>query len=241
MCDFRGARGLHPETETFANFVRQAAGIRMSLRPSGPEWVLSESTLHGDRSRNAELLDCAKRAWPRIASYVRRQFNDEIPADERDRLAVETWEAVLRSVSKTLMVRKKSEQPVLDLDAYLVGAFQHRFIRAVRKEKRRNQIVEATSPEELEKLANARSTDWAEDFERRLQISQIVATMDPWARDVWASYQYGYSWRQIAQRYGLTEQQAKMRFRYAILKARKRITETSRKDSPTKPQRESES
>ena len=88
MCDFRGARGFRPEIETFATLVRQAAGIRMSLRPSGPEWVLSESTLHGDRNRNAELLDCAKRAWPRIASYVRRQFNDEIPADERDRLAV---------------------------------------------------------------------------------------------------------------------------------------------------------
>ena len=203
--------------------------------------MLSDSSLRADKRPNPELLESAKRVWPRISSYVRRQFNGEISADERDRLAVETWEAVLRSISKTLARGNKAPISVLDLDAYLVGAFQHRFIRAVRKEKRRSQIVQTTSPEELSRLAELRSADWSKHFERGLQIKQIVASMDEWARDVWTSYQYGYSWREIAARYGITEQQAKMRFRYAILKARKRITEPSRKDSPTKRQRESDS
>ena len=203
--------------------------------------MLSDSSLWADKRPNSELLESAKRVWPRISSYVRRQFNGEISADERDRLAVETWEAVLRSISKTLARRNKAPISILDLDAYLVGAFQHRFIRAVRKEKRRSQMVQTTSPEELSRLAELRSADWSKHFERGLQIKQIVASMDEWARDVWTSYQYGYSWREIAARYGITEQQAKMRFRYAILKARKRITEPSRKDSPTKRQRESES
>ncbi len=211
----------------------------MSLRPTGPEWVLSESSLHPDGSQNTELLECAVRAWPRVSSYARRQFHREIAADERDRLAVETWEAVLRSVSKTL-ANKPNPKRVLDLEAYLVGAFQHRFIRAVRKEKRRGQLVQNISPEELSKLADGRGIDWSKDFERRLQVKQILALMDEWARDAWTSRHYGYSWREIAQRYGLTEQQAKMRFRYAIVKARQRITETSRRDSPQKPKRERE-
>src|SRR5438105_854332 len=123
------------------------------LQSSGPEWVLSDSSLGADKRPNSELLESAQRVWPRISSYVRRQFNGEISADERDRLAVETWEAVLRSISKTLARDNKAAISILDLDAYLVGAFQHRFIRAVRKEKRRSQIVQTTSPEELSRLA----------------------------------------------------------------------------------------
>jgi len=202
--------------------------------------VLSDSILSVNHRRNAELVQSAKRVWPRIASYVRRQFNGEIPSDERDRLAVETWEAVLQSIAKTLTRTKMASTTILDLDAYLVGAFQHRFIRAVRKEKRRTQIVQATAPDELSRLAELRSTDWSKDLERGLQIKQIVASMDEWARDVWTSYQYGYSWREIAARYGISEQQAKMRFRYAILKARDRITRKSPTGSPNTKRREDE-
>lgn len=202
--------------------------------------MLSDSILSVNNRQNAELVQSAKRVWPRIASYVRRQFNGEIPSDERDRLAVDTWEAVLQSIAKTLARTKVGPRTILDLDAYLIGAFQHRFIRAVRKEKRRAQIVQATAPDELSRLAELRSTDWSKDLERGLQIKQIVASMDEWARDVWTSYQYGYSWREIAARYGITEQQAKMRFRYAILKARDRITGKSPSGSPNKKRWEDE-
>ena len=201
------------------------------VRPPGPEWVLSQSTLSARDPRIAELLESAKRVWPRILSYVRRQFNREISTDERDRLAIETWEVVLQSVARTLERRKIKSNAITDLDAYLVGAFQHRFIRAIRREKRRAHIVQSTAPEELSRLAESRGSDWTTAFERELDIKEIVASMDPWARDVWASYQYGYSWREIAARYGLTEQRAKMRFRYAILKAREQLKEASGKSS----------
>lgn len=74
--------------------------------PSGPEWVISDSTLVGRGRPNSELLESAKRVWPRISSYDRRQFNREISADERDRIAVETWESVLQSVAKTLIAHQ---------------------------------------------------------------------------------------------------------------------------------------
>src|SRR5579872_6089035 len=100
--------------------LEQAIQLGYRLQSSGPEWVLSDSSLSADKRPNSELLESAKRVWPRISSYVRRQFNGEISADERDRLAVETWEAVLRSISKTLARRNKTPISILDLDAYLV-------------------------------------------------------------------------------------------------------------------------
>ena len=208
------------------------------MRPSGPEWVISDSALIGRGRPNSELLESAKRVWPRISSYVRRQFNREISADERDRMAVETWESVLQSVAKTLARTKTAPRRIFDLDAYLIGAFQHRFIRAVRKEKRRSQIVQSFPPEELSRLAEVGGSNWVEAFERGLSVRQIVDSMDDWARDVWTSYEYGYSWRDIAARYGITEQQAKMRFRYAILKARDRLAGKSPSSSPDKRRRE---
>jgi hypothetical protein len=41
--------------------------------------------------------------------------------------------------------------------------------------------------------------------------------MDEWTRKVWAARQYGYSWHEIAEHFGLTEPQAKLRFRYGRL------------------------
>lgn len=200
--------------------------------------MLSNSSLRLDGSENPILFESAKRIWPQLSSYIRRQFNGELPADERDRLAIETWEAVLRSISKTIERSKAKQSSILDLDAYLIGTFQHRFIRAVRKEKRRAHMVRATSAAELSRLANLHSARWLSSLEREIEVKEIVSSMDEWARDVWTSYQYGYSWREIAARYGITEQQAKMRFRYAILKARDRIAGKSPSSSPQKRQRE---
>jgi hypothetical protein len=47
--------------------------------------------------------------------------------------------------------------------------------------------------------------------------------MDEWTRKVWAARQYGYSWREVAIYLGLTEPQAKLRFRYAIGRLRTRL------------------
>ena len=210
----------------------------MCPQSPGPEWVLSNSSLRIEGNENPALIETAKRIWPQLSSYVRRQFNGELPRDERDRLAIETWEAVLHSISKTIERNKGKKSAIVDLDAYLIGAFQHRFIRAVRKEKRRTQMVQSTSPDELSRLANRHRTEWPASLEQQLELKEIISSMDEWARDVWTSHQYGYSWREIAARYGITEQQAKMRFRYAILKARDRIAGKSPSSSPQQRQRE---
>src|SRR5579862_8402077 len=128
----RGTRSTVPEHSHF---------VEIYMRTTGSEWIIPDSLVTADSGSSSELLEPAKRVWPKISSYVRRQFNREISPDERDRIAIETWESVLQSVAKTLERGKTAQPKILDLDAYLIGAFQHRFIRAVRKEKRRSQIV----------------------------------------------------------------------------------------------------
>lgn len=197
----------------------------MSVSAPGPEWILSGSTCAG----NQELLECARKAWPRALAYARREAPTQTSADERDSLAAEVWEAVLRSVSKTLGRTKRAKQKIVDLEAYLVGAFQHRFNRELKKEKRRQRTIESIPLQQLENLPDSDPGPWGTGLERDLQIQQIVAKMDDWTREVWAGRQYGYSWREIAQQFGMNEPQAKMRFRYAIEKIRQNIKGPSAK------------
>jgi len=87
----------------------------MSVSAPGPDWILSGSA--DSSAGKQELLDCARRGWPRALAYARRQVPTHVPADERDSLAAEVWEAVLRSVSKTLGRTKRARQKILDLEA----------------------------------------------------------------------------------------------------------------------------
>jgi RNA polymerase sigma factor (sigma-70 family) len=195
---------------------------------TGPEWVIAH--LHSDNSadpRHEELVACAQRLWPRVISYAKKQSTPSSSFDDKVALATEVWEKVLLSVAQTL---KRGEQEVVDLDAYLVGAFQHRFHRALRKERIRQRTLELVAPEELHVVVDNSKGDWLKKFEKDIQVRQIVESMDDWTREVWISRQYGYSWRDIAKQLGVTEQQVKMRFRYALAKVRLTLTERSPKN-----------
>ena len=110
------------------------------------------------------------------------------------------------------------------MEAYLFGAFHHRFNRALKKERRRLQTIRLlpTSPD-LERLGQAHDSKSVRDLEQSIQLREAVRNMDGWTRKVWASRQYGYSWKEIATQLGLTEHQVKLRFRYAIGKLRARL------------------
>jgi AraC-like DNA-binding protein len=47
--------------------------------------------------------------------------------------------------------------------------------------------------------------------------------MDPWTKKTWQARQYGYSWKEIAARSGLSEQAPKKKFQYGLEKTRQRI------------------
>ena len=112
----------------------------------------------------------------------------------------------------------------MDLEAYLFGAFHHRFNRALKKERRRQETIELVpSNRDLELLPGARDLKSARDLELSVQVKEVIQNMDDWTRRAWAAKVYGYTWREIAGHMGLSEHQAKLRFGYALRKLAARL------------------
>src|SRR5208282_938908 len=177
----------------------------------------------GSSPAQEELLAAARESWPHVLAHARRTLAGQGPDSENTALAAEVWERVLRSVSRALH-RKEDQQPIADLNAYLIGAFHHRFNRVLKRERRRLETIELVpSTQDLERMESARDTQWVADLERAITIREIVDQMDEWTRRVWKARQLGYSWREIAGNLGLNQPQAKMRFRYGLEKTRDRL------------------
>jgi DNA-directed RNA polymerase specialized sigma24 family protein len=139
-------------------------------------------------------------------------------------LAAEVWESVLRSVSKTLGRHHETTPTVLNLESYLFGAFLHRFNRALKRERKRQEIIEPlASTRELEQLPGARDWKSADGMERSLQVQEVMDSMDTWTRRVFAARLYGYTWKEIAELHELSESKAKLRFRYALRRLAARL------------------
>jgi DNA-directed RNA polymerase specialized sigma24 family protein len=190
----------------------------MSSGSEGPEWIIKGSSSKKDESKHKELLESARRLWPKVFSFARRQDGGRISVDEIDRFATEAWEKVLVSVARTL--ERSNRETILNLDAYLLGVFQHRYSRAVKLERKRRSIVQIISPDELIGLADFGRIQGLSVIERDLQVKQIVERMDEWTRSAWISRQYGFSWKEVGAWSGISASAAKMRFRYAITKLR---------------------
>jgi RNA polymerase sigma factor (sigma-70 family) len=191
-------------------------------RELSPDWVLSSIIHSGEDSPGEilELADAARRLWPGVQAHARREQPGK-SFDEAIALGTEVWEGVLLSVAKTLQRSNGKRAQIESLDAYLFGVFHHRFNRALRKDRRRRELLRSlTSSGDLGRLRQPHNSEAQQVLERSIQIQEAVQRMDDWTRKVWAARQYGYSWREIADHFHLTEPQAKLRFRYAIGKLR---------------------
>jgi RNA polymerase sigma factor (sigma-70 family) len=197
----------------------------MSSRELNPEWVLSSfiSPIAASQHEINELIVVARRLWPRIQAHAHRKQPAK-NSDEALAFASEVWEGVLRSVAKTIHRSNGRNWQIKNMEAYLFGAFDHRFNRALKKERRRLQAIQhLPSSRDLERLRQAHDSKAVRDLEQSIQLKEAVGNMDEWTRKVWAARQYGYSWKEIATQLGLTEPQVKLRFRYAIGKLRARL------------------
>jgi DNA-directed RNA polymerase specialized sigma24 family protein len=201
----------------------------MSSRELSPEWVLSaflSNTGRLGQDQVSELAIVARRLWPRVQSHARKELTDE-GFDDAIVLATDVWEALLQSVAKTLQRSETKNWQPLNLEAYLFGTFNHRFNRALRKERRRREKHLPLS-RHLERLRPALDSTAVADLDRAIQIKEAVESMDEWTRRIWMARRYGLSWREIAKYLELTEPQAKLRFRYAIGRLRARFSNDAR-------------
>jgi len=120
---------------------------------------------------------------------------------------------VLRSVAKTIQRYNGKNWRIKNMEAYLFGAFHHRFNRALKKERRRLQMMQhLPSSHDLERLRQAHDSKAVRDLEQSIQLKEAVRNMDEWTRKVWAARQYGYSWQEIATQLRLTEPRSNFDF-----------------------------
>ena len=163
------------------------------------------------------------KVWPQILSIARRELGDTFSAEVRRTLTLEAWEDTLLSVAETLK-RHKGKERIRNLEAFLVGIFQHRLGRAIVKEKTLAEIVEfLPSSKDLAELKHARDEDWPTSLQKQILVKELLRRMDEWTRTVWMERKGGYSWKRIAKHLGMNEHQLKMRFRYNIEKLKREI------------------
>jgi RNA polymerase sigma factor (sigma-70 family) len=200
----------------------------MSSSELSPEWVLSSfiPPIAAPQHEITELIVVARLLWPRVRAHAYREQPGK-SSDEALAFASEVWEGVLRSVAKTIQRSNGRAWRIKNMEAYLFGAFHHRFNRALKKERRRLQMMQhLPTSHDLERLLQAHDSKAVRDLEQSIQLKEAVRKMDEWTRKVWAARQYGYSWKEIATQLRLTEPQVKLRFRYAIGKLRARLGPT---------------
>ena len=202
------------------------------------EWVLLGTKQGPGGLRLAideELLTAARAAWPRVLAHVRGELFDKELGPERTATAADIWDRVLQSVARTRQRNKDDRPPISDLESYLIGVFHHRFNRLLKQEQRRAETIELVSSVlDLERFEAALDTEWAEQLERSIAVRQITDRMDAWTKKVWEARQYEYTWKEIASWLGITEQQAKMKFRYNLEKIRQNIIRLLKRGTLTK-------
>jgi DNA-directed RNA polymerase specialized sigma24 family protein len=191
--------------------------ISLQSRKLGPEWVIAGADGEGrKRSKSHErLLEAARIAWPNVLSYAR-----VVGVTDYECLATEVWEELLRSVLRT-MRRRGHLRHVADLEAYLIGAFRHRFHRELLRERHyREKVLQPKAVEKLESLGKIQDWKPVQRLERELQVQQTLKLLDPWTRRVWNYIKYGYSIKEIARSLDLTEFQVEFRYRRSLARLR---------------------
>jgi len=191
------------------------------------EWVIRKLQQEAEGNAHhfpAEVLSAARVVWPRIPALVAGEIKPEGSLREAEALAGEIWEGVLRSVSRAIGRNGNYASSIRDPEAYLLVAFQHRFRRFQKAEHgRRNRFPAASTSLDLGLVEGALDATWILELERAITVRQITDRMDPWTRKAWQARQFGYSWKEIAARSGLSEQAAKKKFEYGLGKTRQRI------------------
>jgi hypothetical protein len=110
-----------------------------------------------DSGNGTDALGTASaKVWPRILSVARRELADRVAVEERKALTLEAWEDTLLSVAETLK-RHRGKEAIRNLEAFLVGTFEHRLSPAIVREENLTETIEfLPSSEDLAELKHAR-------------------------------------------------------------------------------------
>src|SRR5712692_2210116 len=201
----------------------------MFLTPyEGPEWVLQQDSMNGCPVAERVRLT-ARTTWPFVREHALKELANKKWIHDHLTFVSEIWEDVLRA---TVIRIKENCLEVVDLRAYLMGAFKHRFVGALMKAQGQRNVLELLPlPEDSEKLDAVVDESWVRNLHRDLELHEVVdRLMDPWTKRVWGLRKYGHSWKEIAAKIRMDDEQVRLRYTYALQKIRDQIKRSTRNE-----------
>ena len=103
------------------------------------DWALFRAN---EGKPDEELVSAARAAWPHALAQAEREFSAARLGSDGAAFAVQVWEQLLRSVSKTRQRNRDRRNPISNLEGYLIGTFRHRFTRVLVREQKRASMIE---------------------------------------------------------------------------------------------------
>ena len=103
-----------------------------------------------------DLLDAARRNWPRVLSYARRYEQDSS-------VAANILEAVLLATSRVKIARQKSGNPIRNLDTYVYVAFVRKFNKYLTRQPKIQFVGSLQDVDTLSDVRNSKNPPAVED------------------------------------------------------------------------------
>jgi hypothetical protein len=181
------------------------------FEPDPPVWIWQSEG--SGIAIETDLLDAARRNWPRVLSYAQRYQQDSS-------VAADILEAVLRATSRVKRARQKSGNPIRSLDTYVYVAFVRRFKRCL---ARQPMIQFVGSLQDVDALHGIRTSKLAPTVEDELLARELLRYMSRRTQQSFYLRANGYSWKETARFLKTTANSAQVLFNKEIGKLRSRI------------------
>jgi hypothetical protein len=160
-----------------------------------------------------DLLDAARRNWPRVLSYTQRYQQDSS-------VAADILETALLATSRVKRARQKSGNPIRNLDTYVYVAFLRKFKRYL---ARQPKIQFVGSLQDVDTLSDIRHSKGLPAVEHELLAKELLQHMSQRTRQTFFLRTNGYSWKETARFLQTTANSAQVLFNKEIGKLRSRI------------------
>ncbi len=156
------------------------------------------------RSISPLVLDAAEEIGRRAMEHAERLLID--PA-----VAAGLLEEAAATVSRAIESKRRFPQnEVRDLPSYLFRAFLRRVNRTKRRQLTQEDAVRALASGS-DKLTNPQA-----DLELKILVDELLTRCDPVTRDMFYRRIQGFSWKEIAVSYDISDRAAKSRFSQAL-------------------------
>jgi len=160
-----------------------------------------------------DLLDAARRNWPRVLSYAQRYQQDSS-------VAADIFETALLATSRVKRARQKSGKPIRNFDAYVYVAFVRKFKRYL---ARQPKIQFVGSLQDVDTHSDIRHSKVPPAVEHDLLAKELLQRMSHRTRQTFYLRTNGYSWKETARFLNTTANSAQVLFTKEIGKIRSHI------------------